>query len=61
MPVSRRVEILLQEGQFKYELKLHEKKLEMQAEMDKKSNSETEAQVRKLFGAKNANTGDLEF
>ena len=46
--------IVTQEAQFTYELKLHEKKLEMQAELAKQSMSKTNTKECEIFGEKTA-------
>ena len=50
--VERAEKFVTQEEQFKYELKLHEKKLEMQAERAKQSNSKTDAKECEVFTTK---------
>ena len=49
---ERAEKFVKQEEQFKYELKLHEKKLEIQAELAKQSNSKTDAKECEVFSTK---------
>ena len=51
---ERAEKFVTQEEQFKYELKLHEKKLEMQAELAKQSKTKPETQECEGFTAQNA-------
>ena len=51
---ERAEKFVTQEEQFKYELKLHEKKLEMQAELAKQSKTKPETQECKVFTTQNA-------